>query len=128
MGVARCRLVRGKEDVVPVTMMLHLFGKPAWELNKEGEEIVPDDLRALAESLHLRLLAAADAIEKLTGKGWEASLTLYDITLSHPYIDTEADARDQVEGLGLDPEDFSYMEFEDEDWDEEGFSEEEEEE
>ena len=45
-------------------------------------------------------------------------LTLYDVTLTHPYIDTEADARSRIEDLGLDPEEFSYLEFEDE-WDDE---------
>jgi len=104
-----------------VSVSLHLFGKPAWELDREGEEVDANELRALGESLRQRLHAAADAVERLTAKGWEAQLTLYDISLGHPYIDTEADARARIEDLGLDPEEFSFMEYEDEEWGEEEF-------
>ena len=102
-----------------VSIMLHLFGKPAWELNREGESIEASELRALANELHDRLEAAADALDRLSAKGWEPVLTLYDVTLSHPYIYTEADAREKIADLGLDPEDFSYLEYEDEEWNEE---------
>jgi hypothetical protein len=108
-----------REESMAVSITVHLFGKPAWELNKEGEAVEPDELRALGEDLRARLRAAADAIERLTAKGWEATLMLYDVDLSHPYVDTEADARARVEDLGLDPEEFSYMEFEDEEGEEE---------
>src|SRR5262249_30708294 len=105
---------------MPVTVSLYLFGKPAVELDKEGESIEAADVRALAEGLHARLTAAADAIDKLGANGWEATMALYDVMLSHPYIDSEADARGRIEDLGLNPDDFFYMEFEDE----EGFEEE----
>ncbi len=107
-----------------VSILLHLFGKPAWELDREGEEVEPGELRALADDLHARLRAAADALERLTAKGWEATLTLYDVDLGHPYIRTEADARNHVADLGLDPDAFSYLEYDDEEdeeeWDEAG--------
>ena len=55
----------------------------------------------------------ADALDKLTSAGWEASMGLYDVLLSHPYIDSEADARGRIEDLGLDPEHFHFPEWED---------------
>jgi hypothetical protein len=108
-----------------VHVSLFLFSKPAHELDKEGEEITGADVRALAEEMHQRLLKTAEAIEKLTAHGWEATMMLYDVALSHPYINTEAEARDRIADLGLDPEHFCFMEFEDEEeWDEEEFEEE----
>jgi hypothetical protein len=106
-----------------VTISLWLFGKPAHELNAEGEAVEPDQIRALAEELHGRLSAVAGALEKLTAAGWEGSVALYDIHLSHRYINTEADARAKVEDLGLDPELFSYLEWEDEEEEMEEFGE-----
>ena len=102
-----------------VSIMLHLFGKPAWELNREGEAVEASELRQLGGELHARLEAAADALERLTDKGWEAMLTLYDVTFCHPYIYTEADAREKIADLGLDPENFSYLEYEDEEGEDE---------
>ena len=103
---------------MPISMLLHLFFKPGIELNKEGEPIEPSDLRALADDLHLRLRNAAEAVETLTGKGWDAEMALYDVILSHPYINSEEDARERIEDLGLDPNQFCYLECEDEEWDE----------
>src|SRR5438067_10861441 len=100
-----------------VSIMLHLFGKPAWELNREGEAVEASELRALGRELHARLEAAADALERLSDKGWEPMLTLYDVTLYHPYIYTEADAREKIADLGLDPEDFSYLEYDEDEGD-----------
>jgi len=97
-----------------VTISIHLFGKPAAELDGEGETIEAAKIRQLGEQLHLRLGAIADALDKLTGAGWEASLGLYDVLLSHPYIESEADARGRIEDLGLDPDHFDFLEWEDE--------------
>ena len=102
-----------------VSIMLHLFGKPAWELNREGEAVEAAELRQLASELHDRLEAAADALERLTGKGWESMLTLYDVTFCHPYIYTEADAREKIADLGLDPDNFSYLESDEEEGEDE---------
>jgi hypothetical protein len=108
-----------------VHISLFLFSKPAHELDKEGEEITGADVRALGEELHLRLQKTAEAIDKLTSHGWEATMMLYDVGLSHPYINTEAEARDRIADMGLDPEYFCFMEFEDEEeWDEDEFDEE----
>lgn len=105
---------------MPISIMMHLFSKPAIELDKEGEAIDAADVRRLAEDLHNRLRAAADALECLTSKGWEAQMALYDVILSHSYIDSEADARGRIEDLGLNPDDFCYLECEEEEWEGEG--------
>ncbi|MBI1914393.1 MAG: WD40 repeat domain-containing protein [Planctomycetes bacterium] len=86
--------------------------------DKQGTRLEAAELRQLASELHDRLEAAADALERLTDKGWESMLTLYDVTFCHPYIYTEADAREKIADLGLDPEDFSYLEYEDEEGEE----------
>ena len=104
-----------------VTLMLFLFGKPGQELD-EGEEVTAAQLRALGQSLQERLQETADIVEKLTGRGWEAQMALYDVFLSHPYIDTAAQAEAQLQDLGIDPERLIIDEWEDEeegDWDEE---------
>ncbi len=112
-----------------VTLMLHLFGKPGWELN-EGEEITPQELRDLADDLHARLKDAALTVEKLTGAGWSAQLTLYDVILSNPYVETTAHAEERLLALGIDPEKVAIDEWEDEEddvFEEEGSDEDEEE-
>lgn len=96
-----------------VTVTLFLFGKPGQELN-EGAEVTSDQLRALGQYLHERLDATATIVEKLTGAGWEAQMALYDIFLSHPYINTAAQAEAQLQDLGIDPEHVSIDEWEDE--------------
>lgn len=96
-----------------VTLTMHLFGKPGWELN-EGEQVTPQQLRALAEDLHGRLTEAADALEKLTAAGWDAQMTLYDVFLSHPYISTAAQAEEKLLDLGIDPKLVAIDELEDE--------------
>ena len=104
-----------------VSVSLWLFGKPGHELN-EGEEIHADAIRALAQSMQERLVLAADIVEKLTGAGWEAQMGLYDVMLYNPYVRTEADVRTRLDGLGIDPDEVSILEFEGED-DEEDFEE-----
>ncbi|HZY84936.1 MAG TPA: hypothetical protein VFE78_08900 [Gemmataceae bacterium] len=96
-----------------VMIMMYLFGKPGQELD-EGEEVTPRQLRALAESLHGRLTEAADIVEKLTAAGWDAQMTLYDISLSHPYINTAAQAEEKLLDLGIDPKLVCIDEWEDE--------------
>jgi hypothetical protein len=98
-----------------VHVSLFLFGKPAQELDKEGEEIEAGHVRALAGELNERLLKAADAIDRLTAHGWDATMMLYDVTLTHPYIHTEVEARGRFEDLGLNADEFCFMELEDED-------------
>jgi hypothetical protein len=98
---------------MPVTIMLHLFAKPGQELN-EGEEVTPDQLRALGQSLQERLTEAGDIVEKLTGTGWEAQMALYDVILSHPYFHTEAQVAEKLTELGIDPESVFIDEWEDE--------------
>jgi hypothetical protein len=86
-----------------VTLTLYLFGKPEVEL-PGGEEVTPEELRALGRDLHERLDEAAAIVEKLTGAGWDAQIALYDVILSHPYINTAAQAEAQLQDLGINPE------------------------
>lgn len=97
-----------------VTLNIMLFGKPGQEL-REGEDVTPEELRALGKDLHARLEQAADLVEKLTGAGWEAQMCLYDIMLSHPYLHTAAEAEGKLVDLGIDPEQVYIDEWPDED-------------
>lgn len=106
-----------------VFMSLWLFGKPGQELD-EGEAVTPEQLRALAASMHERLTDAADIVEKLTNAGWDVQMGLYDVFVSHPYITTQAQAEMKLADMGIDPEKLFIDEFEDE---EEEFGEDEEE-
>ncbi len=88
---------------MPVTIMMHLFGKPGMELD-EGEEVTPQQLRDLANGMQARLMEAAEIVEKLTAHGWEAEMSLYDVMLSHPYVETEAQAEEKLHDLGIAPD------------------------
>jgi hypothetical protein len=96
-----------------VSLTLHLFGKPGYEI-EEGTEVTAQQLRDLGQSLQARLQEAADVLEKLTGAGWEAQMGLYDVFLSHPYMDTAAQVEEKLEALGIDPEKVSIDEWPDE--------------
>jgi hypothetical protein len=112
----------GKEvETVSVSVTLWLFGKPGHELS-EGEEITAEQIRDLAQGMKERLEQAADIVEKLTGAGWEAQMGLYDVMLYNPFVRTEADVRTRLDGLGIDPDEVSILEFEGED-DEDEFDE-----
>jgi ferredoxin-NADP reductase len=98
-----------------VSLMLHLFGKPEWELN----EVTPEQLRALGKNLHARLERAADIVEKLGNAGWEIEMALYDVCMSHPYLDTKAAVEEKLQDLGIDPEEVHIEELPEEDEEEE---------
>jgi hypothetical protein len=102
-----------------VTIMVGLFGKPGQELD-EGGPVTPDQLRALGQCLHVRLDEAADIIEQLNGTGWDSTMSLYDVMLSHPYIRTESEVLDKLHDLDIEPEKVCIME---DDEDEEDFDE-----
>jgi hypothetical protein len=96
---------------------LYLFGKPAWELELEGQDVdlqMASALRVLGDQLRERLYSTSDALAKLVGSGWAGSDELYDIVL---YKDITVDeAEKELRGLGIDPESVSVNE---EEWDEE---------
>jgi hypothetical protein len=96
-----------------VWVNLHLFGKPGYEL-REGEDVTPEELRALADNMQARLREAADIVEKMTGAGWCAQMGLYDIFLSHPFMNTKVHVEEQLQNLGIDPELLWIDEMEDE--------------
>lgn len=99
-----------------VTIMIGLFGKPGQELD-EGGAVTADQLRALGKCLHQRLEAAAEIVEKLNNTGWDSTMSLYDVMLSHPYLRTEAEVLDKLHDLGIDPERVCIMEDEEEEFD-----------
>jgi hypothetical protein len=101
-----------------VLITLPLFYKPAYEFG-EDTEVTGDNVRALGKNLAERLNFIADVLDKLQGAGWDGQVTLYDIMLSHPFLRTMDEARAQLNGLGIDPEQVNLDEIEDEDEEEE---------
>ena len=86
-----------------VELSLHLFGKPAWELNDfEGNELGEDfseKLKALGDELRERLYNLAKIHSILLKNGWTAYGGLYDITY---YKDISLEeAKKELKDLGL---------------------------
>jgi hypothetical protein len=96
---------------------VYLFGKPAWELDLEGEDAnvqMAMSVRALGDELKERLYHASDILTKLVDNGWSGSGTLYDIYLFKDI--TVAEAEKELSGLGIDPGSVNIREDE---WDDE---------
>jgi hypothetical protein len=87
--------------------------KPKVELG-EFEEVTPQHLRDLANRLKARLDAAADAVEKLSGAGWAASVVLYDLILSPTDPTTPERAEQLLHDLGIAPGVADVEEYEEE--------------
>ena len=87
-----------------VMLSIHLFGKPAWEIdNFEGCELdaeFSNVLRALGDNLRSRLYEIARVHELLVRNGWTAYGTLYDIDY---YKDVSIEeAEKELRSMGLD--------------------------
>jgi hypothetical protein len=101
--------------------MIHLFGKPAWELDDlEGDlpENYSEKLRQLGEELKARLNESADVFDKLVKSGWQPYGTLYDINFVKDV--TVKEAEKELKALGLEDyiENLNELE-EEEEWEEE---------
>lgn len=100
-------------------MNLYLFGKPAWEIDGEGQPVDPKQIRDVATGLHARLIEVAEIMEKLQNAGWQNNLGLYDVAFFHQEVTTKKLALDHLNSLGINPDLFMIEEDEDEDEDEE---------
>lgn len=97
-----------------IEVIVHLFGKPAWEMKIEGQEkIFPSMLREKGVELKERLERAATILETLTKNGWSVYGTLYDLNFSKD-VDTEEEAKEELKKLGIDPDEVSIIELEEE--------------
>src|SRR5262245_8504757 len=114
---------RTKEPVMPVAAVIHLFAKPSQEMGKHGEHISAQDLRNLADDLHKKINHIADAVARLTGSGWLAEVAQPDVSLSNPHLTTVAEARTDIQGLGLNPDDFHIHEIDEGEYKDEDFGE-----
>lgn len=66
------------------TVMVHLFGKPAWEMDLENVEVDQDmieTIERLGGELQTRLGRASEILRILTGGGWTGEGGLYDVML-----------------------------------------------
>jgi hypothetical protein len=92
-----------------VTVCLPLFGSPGHEL-EEGSTVKAQQLRDLADRLAERLRKAADTLDKLTAAGWSGHLGMYDIILVGTNLSTREEAVQQLQAMGLNPDDFMILE------------------
>ena len=99
-----------------INLSIHLYGKPSWDMNIEGEEdIDPQMLKEHGEFLRHHLYNVAEVMEKLKLNGWECYGMLYDIEFNHKKVTNESQAKKELKKLGIDPDFFSFFEYEDED-------------
>ena len=96
-----------------VVICLPLFGPPGREL-EEGTLIQSRQLRTLAADLQVRLLRAADSLDRLTAAGWSARVAIYDAILSLPGVETSEEATSRLQALGLSPDELIIVEDVDE--------------
>ena len=90
---------------------LFLFGKPAWELDME--EASAEEIRKKGDEIKERLYRIAEIMEKLERAGWERySASLYSISFYKEI--NEEEAKEELRRLGIDPEEVSLMEIEEE--------------
>jgi hypothetical protein len=97
-----------------VTICLPLFANAGQEL-EEGTRLDGPRLRQWAAELQERLTAAADLLDKLTAGGWACQVAMYDVLLSCPGVETQADAETRLRELGVDVGQFMIVEDVDED-------------
>jgi hypothetical protein len=94
---------------MPVNISLPLFGTPGQELG-EGTAAKAKQLLDLSAEIRGRLEKAAQLLDQLETAGWTARVAVHDILFAHPQVQTEEEARRQLTGLGLDPEQFVIIE------------------
>ncbi len=96
-----------------VTICLPLFGNAGHEL-EEGTRLEGKQLRALAEALRERLEKAAELLDRAQAGGWSATVAMYDAFLMHPDVETQAEAEQRFQALGIDPAELMIIEDEEE--------------
>ena len=98
----------GKLSVVSV----FLFGKPAWEIDLEMEDVderMVEALENLGDELRERLHNQSRIIKLLLDNGWSGAGGLYDVSF---YKDLSPDeARKELASLGIDPRDIDVIEL-----------------
>src|SRR5438445_581865 len=96
-----------------VSVSLFLYGKPGHDSDKEGSDITNVELQSFLEGIRAELERLATIFATLAADGWAFQMGLYEVEVSHVDVTTEADARGQLQTLGLDPDDFVIYEEED---------------
>ncbi len=88
-----------------ISLGVHLYGKPAWDMKIEGEQdIDPDILKVQGEYLQEHLYKVADIVRKLKDAGWKCQGTLYSLVFSKEKIRTTDAAEKELKKLGIDLE------------------------
>jgi hypothetical protein len=92
-----------------------LFGKPSDEMNIEGGKATPKMLREKGAELKGRLERAAEILEKLDANGWSMAEVYGSVYSLDFYKDVSLEeAKRELKGLGIGPEEMSLRELEEE--------------
>ena len=93
------------EDEAYLTVSLWLHGKPGQAL-EENEAVTSAQVKQYADDLHEWLVTVAETLSKLEADGWDLSMSLYDVSLTHPEVATPRQARARLKRLGLNTKHF----------------------
>ena len=97
-----------------VSLSVYLFGKPAWEVDED--RVNRQVLRELGVDLKNRLDEVADITDKLLTNDWKSEMGLYDVYFNNNDLNlTQDDLEEYLKGIGVDPEEVSMDDLEDED-------------
>lgn|SRR3989344_9141527 len=98
-----------------INLSLFLYGKPAWDMDIEGEEdIDPEILKEQGDYLKEHLHAIAGIVKKLKSAGWECCGTLYTLEFYNEEIRSKKEALKELKRLDIDQDIFSLEELDDE--------------
>ncbi len=90
-----------------VNVCLPLFGAPSHELEENAGS---KELRALADALHERILAAAAILDRLTLDGWSTQPAMFELLLFHPRVASREQAEQRLRAVGINPEQLMIIE------------------
>lgn len=84
-----------------VNLIIWLYGKPAWDLEIEGEEnIDPNIFRKHGKYLKGHLSLVANTTEKLQKAGWSCCGTLYTLEFYKENV-TKKETKKELQKLGI---------------------------
>ncbi len=102
-----------------IDVNIWLYGKPAWDMDIEGEEkFDPVMFKERGNNLKEWLYEVSDIVKKLQSDGWNVYGALYDLTATKESVKTMRDAKKELKRLGVDLKSVSLNEWEDEERDE----------
>lgn len=96
-----------------INLSIHLYGKPAWDLPIEGEEVTDGKMfKIWGEHLSKHLNQVSTIVETLVKAGWGCYGTLYSLDFSNSKITNQKEAKKELKRLGIPMSTINIIEFE----------------